>query len=520
MTDQVWMMPDVVREQARSRGAAPALVFEDRITTYQALDTHANQIANGLLAAGVGRHSRVAVLDFNSDRYFEVFFGTTKAGGVLVGINSRLAAPEVEYILTDAEAEVLFVGNEHYELIERIERSLRSVRLIIALHGGHSRWPDHETWRQCQAEDDPRAAISADDDFVQVYTSGTTGHPKGVCHTYRTWSAFTSVSRKEAWGAYSSDTVTLACMPLFHVAGFNTTLLTLFAGGRTVIARRAEVEQILSLLTRWSVTDTLLVPTLIHAIISHPAAAAADFSRLRTILYGAAPIAPDLLDLARELFGCGFVHMYGLTENLGGATFLPDEMHRPEFGKLRSTGRAHEGLELRIADVDGNAVGPAEVGEILLRSPWNMRAYWRQPEATAEALRDGWLHTGDAGYLDADGYLYIYDRVKDMIITGGENVYPAEVENALFGHPSIADVAVIGVPDDRWGEAVKALIVLKAGATLDEIAIIEFARARIAGYKLPKSIDAVTVLPRNASGKLLRRILREPFWRGQARRIH
>jgi long-chain acyl-CoA synthetase len=195
-------------------------------------------------------------------------------------------------------------------------------------------------------------------------------------------------------------------------------------------------------------------------------------------------------------------------------------MHRPEFGKLRSTGRAHEGLELRIADVDGNAVGPAEVGEILLRSPWNMRAYWRQPEATAEALRDGWLHTGDAGYLDADGYLYIYDRVKDMIITGGENVYPAEVENALFGHPSIADVAVIGVPDDRWGEAVKALIVLKAGATLDEIAIIEFARVRIAGYKLPKSIDAVTVLPRNASGKLLRRILREPFWRGQARRMH
>jgi acyl-CoA synthetase (AMP-forming)/AMP-acid ligase II len=520
VSENVWKMPDIVRDQARRRGAAPALIFDERITTYRDLDTHANQIANGLVAAGVRRYSRVAVLDFNSDRYVEVFFGTTKAGGALVGINSRLAAPEVEYILADAGAEVLFVGNEHYELIELIESSLRCVRLIVALHGGHSRWPDYESWRQSRSDREPHVAIDVDDDFIQIYTSGTTGHPKGVCHTYRTWSAFTRVSRQEAWGAYSSDTVTLACMPLFHVAGFNTTCLTLLAGGCSVIARRAEVEQILRLLTRWGVTDTLLVPALIHAITSHPAAASADFSRLRTILYGAAPIAPDLLDRARELFGCDFVHMYGLTENLGGATYLPDEMHRPELGKLRSTGRAHEGLQLRIVDADGNAVAPGNVGEVLLRSPWNMRGYWRNPDATAEALRDGWLHTGDAGYLDADGYLYIHDRVKDMIVTGGENVYPAEVENALFGHPSIADVAVIGVPDDRWGEAVKALIVLKAGASLDKEAIVGFARARIAAYKLPKSIDVVTELPRNASGKLLRRVLREPFWHGQARRVH
>ena len=519
MTETVWKMADVVSEQARSRGASPALIFEERITTYRELDQHASQIANGLIAVAVHRHSRVAVLDLNSDRYFEVLFGTARAGGVLVGINSRLAAPEVAYILADAGAEVLFVGQEHYHLIEQIESSLHGVRLIVALHGGHARWPDYQAWRQAQSDRDPRVASDVDDDFIQVYTSGTTGNPKGVCHTYRTWSAFTRVSRQEAWGAYSPQTVTLACMPQFHVAGFNTTCLTLLAGGRSVIARKADVEQILRLLSHWGVTDTLLVPTLIQAIISHPAAATADLSRLRTILYGAAPIAPDLLDRARQLFRCGFVHMYGLTENLGGATYLSDDMHRPELGKLRSTGRAHDGLELRIVDPDGNAVAPGVVGEILLRSPWNMRGYWRNPAATAEALRDGWLRTGDAGYVDSDGYLYIHDRVKDMIVTGGENVYPAEVEHALFGHPAIAEVAVIGVPDDRWGEAVKALIVLKPGVTLDRESILSFARARIAGYKLPKSIDVVTQLPRNASGKLLRRVLREPFWRAHARQV-
>ena len=520
MTETVWKLADVVRDQARSRGASPALIFEERVTTYKALDQHTSQIANGLIAAGVRRQARVAILDWNSDRYFEVLFGTAKAAAVLVGINSRLAAPEVQYILADAGAEVLFVGTEHYELIEGIESSLPGLRLIVALHGGHARWPDFEAWRPSQSDRDPGVATDVDDDFIQVYTSGTTGHPKGVCHTYRTWSAFTRVSRQETWGAYSPETVTLACMPLFHVAGFNTTCLTLLAGGRSVIARKAEVEQILRLLSRWGITDTLLVPTLIQAIISHPAAATADFSRLRTILYGAAPIAPDLLDRAREVFCCSFVHMYGLTENLGGATYLPDHMHRPELGKLRSTGRAHDGLELRVVDPDGNAVAPGVVGEILVRSAWNMRGYWRNPVATAEALRDGWLHTGDAGYLDDDGYLYIHDRVKDMIVTGGENVYPAEVEHALFGHPTIADVAVIGVPDERWGETVKAFIVLKPGATLDHESILRFARARIAGYKLPKSIDVVTELPRNASGKLLRRVLREPFWRAHARRVH
>jgi fatty-acyl-CoA synthase len=520
VTETLWKMADIVREQSRIRGASPALIFEERVTTYRELDRHASQLANGLIAAGVRRHARVALLDWNSDRYFEVLFATAKAGGALVGINARLAAAEVSYVLADAEAEVLFVGKEHYALIEEIAGSLPGLRLIVALHGGHPRWPDYATWRERQSDRDPCVTSDVDDDFIQVYTSGTTGNPKGVCHTHRTWSAFTRVTRQEAWGAYGPQTVTLACMPLFHVAGFNPTCLTLLAGGCSVIARRPEVGEILRLLSRWGVTDTLLVPTLIQAIISHPQAATTDFSRLRTILYGAAAIAPEVLDRARELFGCAFVHMYGLTENLGGGTYLPDDMQHPQLGKLRSTGRAHAGLELRIVDSRGATVAPGVVGEILLRSPWNMRGYWHNPGATADALRDGWLRTGDAGYVDRDGYLYIQDRIKDMIVTGGENVYPAEVEHAILGHPAIADAAVIGIPDDRWGEAVKALVVLRPGTTLDREGLLSFARARIAGYKLPKSIDVVTELPRNASGKVLRRVLREPFWRGYARRVH
>jgi len=517
--DANWTVADIVREQARARPSQPALLLDYEVTTYAELDERSSQVANGLRAWGLARQSRIAALDLNHTRYFEIYFGSAKANCTLVGLNSRLAGPEVQWIVNDAAARVLFAGREHYELIEKIEGALDSVEHIVALDGGHPRWPDYAAWRLRQSSVDPCLMASTDDDVIQLYTSGTTGHPKGVCHTNRTWGEFAGACRRAGWADWNETTVTLVCMPVFHVAGFNQTCLTLLHGGRVVMTRRVDPAEILELLARHHVTDTLFVPATILALVSSPQAAAADFSSLRHICYGAAPIAEELLKQARDRFSCGFIHLYGLTEALGASTQLPAAMHDPKLGKLRSVGRPYDALELRIVDAAGRELPPGETGEIVTRCPWIMHGYWQNPEATAAAVRDGWLHSGDAGYMDADGFVYIVDRVKDMIITGGENVYPAEVENALFGHPAIADVAVIGVPDDKWGEAVKAVVVLKSGKELDREDVLRFARARIAGFKLPRSFDVIDQLPRNASGKILRRELRARYWTGQERQV-
>jgi len=513
-------MADIVRRGARERPEHAAVFFEDRALTYAMLDERSNRVANGLSAWIIERQGRVAVLDFNSATFAEIFFGTAKIDCTTVGINARLAGAEVLHIVNDSTAKVLFVGAAHYALVGQIAERFETVVQIIAIDGGHPRWPAYGEWRDAQSAAAPAIELSESSDVIQLYTSGTTGLPKGVCHTNRTWNLLARAGRDAEWGDYGAETVTFVCMPLFHVAGFNLLCLTLAGGGTAVITRKMDVAEILYAVPGYRVTDTLFVPAMIAAILAHPDAAATDFSSLRFICYGAAPIADELLQRARALFGCGFIHLYGLTENLGAATFLPSAMHRAELGKLRSCGRPYATAALKIVDESGAQLPPGAVGEILIRCDWIMRGYWRNPAATAEAVRDGWLHSGDAGYLDADGYLYIHDRIKDMIVSGGENVYPAEVENALLGHPAVADVAVIGVPDERWGEAVKAMVVLKPGATLVAADIIEFARQRIAGYKLPKSIDAIDVLPRNASGKVLRRELREPYWRGHARRVH
>jgi acyl-CoA synthetase (AMP-forming)/AMP-acid ligase II len=473
-----------------------------------------------LITLGIAPRSRIAVLDTNHSRYFEIYYGALKTNCAFVGLNSRLAAPEIAWIVNDAEARVLFVGAGHYSLVEQIEAEMPSIAQIVALDGGHSRWPSYGEWRDSLSSRDPEVPGEFDDDVIQLYTSGTTGHPKGVCHTNRTWHHVADAARAADWGAYDASTVMLVCVPVFHVAGFNLTNMTLLAGGTVVLTRQVDPPELLEVLARHRVTDTLFVPAIILALVSLPNARSANLASLATILYGAAPIAESLLDQARATFGCEFVHLYGLTENLGMGTHLAADMHDPKLGKLRSVGRPYPGLELTILDADGKPQGSGEIGEIVMKSPWVMRAYWRNPQATDSTVRDGWLHSGDAGYRDADGYVYIVDRVKDMIVSGGENVYPAEVENALFDHPAVQDVAVIGVPDERWGESVKAIVVVRPGMTLDGSDLIRHARERIAGYKVPKTVEVVPELPRNASGKVLRRELREKYWAGRDRRVN
>ena len=511
-----FLLHNSLSQQAQQQPDHIALVCEGSESTYADLEFKSNQVAHAIRAAGYTAPDRVAILDINSVNYVEVIFGAAKSGCSLVPINSRLAAPEVAYILRDSGCQILFAGREHYQLVESIQRDIDCQ--IIALDGEHGQWEPFQTWRDRSPGTPLSVDIDVDDDVVQLYTSGTTGHPKGVCHTHRTLhESITAASDPDSdfdWACYTPDTRNLVCLPLFHVAGFNLVRYTFSGGGQVVLTRAVDPDEILSLIPASRVTDCFLVPSVIQAVVSHPKAAHTDFSSMKRMSYGAAPIADTTLALAQRTLGagCSFQHLYGMTENLGMVTCLPNKYHTADSGKLRSCGLPYAGVDVKIVDPEGAEVGAGEVGEIVARTPWSMRCYWQNPEATAETLHDdGWLFTGDAGFLDEDGFLYIHDRVKDMIISGGENIYPAEVENALFSFPDIADAAVIGVSDEKWGESVKAVVVLKRGKDLDEQALESHVRESIAGYKIPRSYEVVDALPRNASGKVLRRKLREIY---------
>jgi acyl-CoA synthetase (AMP-forming)/AMP-acid ligase II len=286
------------------------------------------------------------------------------------------------------------------------------------------------------------------------------------------------------------------------------------------LLREVNPPEILSAIEKHGVTKSFFVPAVLLLMLDTPAVATTDFSSLDLIIYGASPIPIDLLRRAMSSFKCKFAQVYGLTETTGAFTWLPPEDHSPEGNpRMRSCGKPHPAVEVRVVDVEGNEVRAGQVGEIIFRSPQVMKGYWNLPQETGRAIRDGWFYTGDAGYFDKDGYLYIHDRIKDMIISGGENIYPAEIESVLFGHPGVADVAVIGVPDEKWGEAVKAIIVRRPGTEATAEEIIGFARDRMAHYKAPKSVDFAPALPRNPSGKILKRQLREPYWQGRQRLV-
>ena len=511
-------LPELSRYQAAVRGERVAMTFEGRETTYGQLDRRANRVANGLLAACAITQARVAVLDENSDQFFELWFGATKARDVLVPVNWRLAPAEIAYIVNDAGAEILFVGEEYVGVVEQILPELRTVKQIVALAGGHPEWEEYTAWRDRQASADPRLDTPGDDVALQLYTSGTTGHPKGVELTHANFCA--ALAAASEWYDCGPEGVSLACMPQFHLGGCIVGLIGTYRGARTIIVRQFDSTEILRLIPAERVTHSLFVPAMLLFLLRTPGCQETDFSSLRHIVYGASPIPLELQREAMATFGCDFGQLYGLTEVTGVATLLPPKAHDPGSPRMHSCGKPLRNAEIKVVGGDGVTLPPKQVGEIVVRTPQLMKGYWRQPEATAVAIRDGWIYTGDAGYFDEDGFLYVHDRVKDMVISGGENIYPAEVENALYGHPAVADVGVIGVPDERWGESVKAVVVLKPGSQASEAELIAYARERIAHYKAPKSIDFVAVLPRNPSGKILKRVLRAPYWVGRERQVN
>ena len=499
-----------------------AIRVDGAVWTYADLHERSVRCVAALRGLGVKPGDRVGWLALNHPDYITLMCACFRVGAVLVAINARLVAREIAYVLGDAGINVLVSDTAFLPLVIEAQAvtGLATVLLLDAPHDGRPAFAEFVTGH---APDTAPIAAAPDDIAIQMYTSGTTGFPKGALLSHRQLlAAIAKPDRIEgaARSQWRDDDVSLVAMPVFHVSGALWLLVGMANAAPSVILPRPDIAGIVAAIVEHRITHLVLVPAVLLAISQYLEQAPADLSCVRELMYGASPIPLDVLRRSILAFpGARFTQVYGATETSASVTYLPPEDHDPAGNeRMRSCGKPYPGDVIRIVDDHGHDLPARAVGEILISSPGNMTGYHNKPAATAKALIDGWYHSGDAGYLDEDGYLYIHDRVKDMIVSGAENIYPAEVENALHEHPAVADCAVIGVPDDKWGEAVKAIVVAKAPVTADEL--IAFARDRIAGYKLPKSVDFIDVLPRNPSGKILKKDLREPYWAGRTRKVN
>ena len=498
---------DVLRHQARERGGRVAIKHGSRSLTFAELDERSSRLAQALLAAGVGPGSRVAHLDRTAPEVVELLFAAAKIGAVAVPLNWRLHPTELAAILQDAGAPLLLAGPAYTAVAVELAGAVAHDHRVVAIGA------EYERWLASHPADDPGGRGASDDTVLQMYTSGTTGVPKGVLTTHRNLSA--AVDSSPLWG-FDADAVSLTPLPMFHIGGIGWTFLGIWNGARTILVSEFDAAAVLDLLEGERVTNAVFVPTILQMLCAVPGSADRDYSALRSIAYGASPITTPVLKAALRTFGCALFGVYGLTETTGGVVQLDPDDHDPDGPRehlLRSAGRPLPWVELRIVDPStGGELGPRAVGEVWMRAPNVMAGYFNRPEETAAALTpEGWLRTGDGGYVDEEGHLFLTDRIKDMIVSGGENVYPIEVEEALAHHPGVADVAVIGVPDDRWGETVNALVIRAVGTTVTAEELIAFVRSRLAGYKLPRSVEFVDELPRTPSGKVLKRELRERY---------
>jgi len=492
-------LAEMLRWRARRHPSLMAIWYEGNAQTYGELNDSSSQLAAGLVAKlGLEPGDRVAILDKNCAAYLELFFALDKAGLVTAPLNWRLTAPELKRIIDDMKPKLVVTGAEFKTTGAAL--AVPTMTFEELPRGGADPMRDAD------------GAVSS-----QFSTSGTTGLPKGAMLTG--WNVLNvglclalEMPEIREGGRH------LVCLPMFHIGGAGWAIWAMQEGSAAIIVRETAAEPLLKTMVEQKVETALLAPTLMLFLTELPAARTADFSALRHITYGTAPISPALLQRSIETFKCRFSQLYGLTETTGPITALPHEHHVGE--RMLSCGRPMFGGHVRVVDAEGNDLPPRQVGEIVYRGESLMRGYWQREKETAQAIRGGWFHTGDAGYLDEEGFMFLKDRVKDMIVSGGENVYPAEIEAVLMGHPEILECAVIGVPDAKWGETVKAVVVRRGGTLLSETTLIEWSREKLAGFKRPRSVDFVEALPRNASGKLLKRTLRELYWASYERRVN
>jgi acyl-CoA synthetase (AMP-forming)/AMP-acid ligase II len=510
----------IIERNARFFPHRPALVCGDERLTHAQFAARVVRLAAGLRSRGLARGERVAILAMNGIEYLEVYGAAEWSGVVLVTINWRLAAAEIEWILGDASPRALVFDAQYAALVDSMRPRLHGIECWICIGDAAARpdWADpYEAVMTAPAVPDAAPAPTADDPLCIIYTSGTTGRPKGVVQSHRAQACLAETLSSEL--RLGGDDRLLAIAPLFHIGARSLASGASWRGGATVIQRGFDAQAVLRCIAQERITAIHLVPTMVQAILDAPDFAEYDLSSLRMLMYAAAPMPLPLLRRAMAAFGPILVNGYGQTEvNL--PTLLHAWQHQPDgtpeqLRRLASVGQAHPHSALRIVADDGSDCPAGVPGEVLARSDTAMSGYWNNLKATAETLRDGWVNTGDIGYLDDEGYLFLVDRKKDMIISGGENIYSREVEQALLEHAAVGDAAVIGVPDAYWGEAVMAVVVRKRGTQADEAALIAHVRSLIASYKCPKSVAFVDALPMLSTGKVSKRELRERFARAR-----
>jgi fatty-acyl-CoA synthase len=489
-----------IARRARMTPGRTAMIFEEQEWTFAQLHERITRLAHALGGLGVRHGDRVGYLGLNHPSFLETLFAANTLGAIFVPLNFRLAGPELEFVIGDAGCDVLVYGPDLAGLVDTIRDDL-AVRHFVRLD------TDYEALLEGQPVEPVDVPVDMDEVCLIMYTSGTTGRPKGAMLTHGniTWNNYNSLLFTDTLG----DDVTLVCAPLFHIGGLNVTLLVALQKGATVVLMRAfDPTQAIELVQRYKVTTMFGVPAMFNFMTQVPAWAGADLSTIRYLICGGAPVPEPLIKTYLER-GLAFCQGYGLTETAPFALLLDKQ---DALRKVGSAGKAPMWTEVRVVRPDMTDVEVGETGEVVIRGPNVMAGYWNRPEATDEVItHNGWFHSGDAARIDDEGYVYIVDRVKDMIISGGENIYPAEVEDVLYRHPKVAEVAIIGVPDERWGEVGKAIVVLKDAAECGEGELLEFCKGKVANYKIPKSVEFIDVLPRNPAGKVLKWELREKF---------
>ncbi len=507
---------------ARNFPDNPCVTQDGHTSSYGEINRLANQLGNGLLSLGVGKGDRVCILGENSREHLVLFLAACKIGAVTVSLNYRLAPAELAFIINDAESRVLLMLDQGFiETLDKLRPKLPEGFHLLTR--GLPDSTDWDSWLASHADSKPAVEVHPEDPFFQLYTSGTTGNPKGVISTHANLVAECVMNTTFFPTRPAPGMADIVCAPMFHIGGAGSALVATYAGTEILLHRAFDPLRVVEDIEQYPVNSVFMVPAMIMAVLQVPGIESRDFSGLKQIFYGASPISEAVLRRAMEVFGVDLIQMYGMTETCGTVVNLTAADHqralagKPEL--LLSCGRPSVGVEIKIMDLDGRECPVGEVGEIWVKSDTNMMGYYNLPEATASSLTDGWVHTGDAGYLDDEGYLYLKDRMKDMVVSGGENIYPVEVENAIAHHEAVADVAVIGVPDEKFGEALLAFVVLAADAELQVEEMIEFCRDRIAGYKIPRKLEIIEEMPRNPSGKILKKELRKPYWEGVERSI-
>ncbi|MFQ5987647.1 MAG: long-chain-fatty-acid--CoA ligase [Dehalococcoidia bacterium] len=499
----------------------PAIIFEGKRFTFSELSERVNRLANALVDLGIEKGEGVAILQVNCNQYVEAYYAVAKIGAIFVPLNFRAKRDELVYMLNNSEATTLFVGERYVELVNSMRPDLPLVKHYISIEGKQEGMLDYEELLASASDEEVFTDIADEDITMLMYTAGTTGLPKGVPLSHNSFGLYVLENVNPA--DPEIEETNLLTMPLYHVAGAQAMLAATYGGRSLAMMRQFEVDEWLETVQRERANRAMLVPTMLKRVIDHPDLDKYDLSSLKVITYGAAPMPFEVIKKAIGLFpGVNFINAFGQTETASTITTLGPDDHiiegteEEKEKKLRrltsSIGRPMSDVEMKIIDEAGNDLPPGEVGEIVARGPRVMSGYWKDAEKTAKAITaDGWLHTGDMGYMDEEGYFYLAARADDLIIRGGENISPEEVENVLYSHPAVEEAAVIGVPDPEWGQEPRAIVVLKEGKTTTAEELIEFCRERMASFKRPRSVVFTDELPRTSTGKVLKRVLREEY---------